>query len=77
LTWGLTEEVGTGAGKDTSQLEDTATWGAGADRLEVTVYESYKGKVKTHKQTKSVNNRKTVKTVMTLTWYRPIGLALQ
>jgi hypothetical protein len=35
--------------------------------------QSYKGKVKTHKykkQTKSVNNRKTVKTVMTLTWYR-------
>ena len=30
--------------------------------------QSYKGKVKT--QTKSVNNRKTVKTVMTLTWYR-------
>jgi len=34
--------------------------------------QSNKGKVKTHKykQTKSVNNRKTVKTVMTLTWYR-------
>ena len=33
--------------------------------------QSYKGKVKTHKkQTKSVNNRKTVKTVMTLTWCR-------
>jgi hypothetical protein len=38
--------------------------------------QSYKGKVKTHKyitrykQTKSVNNRKTVKTVMTLSWYR-------
>jgi hypothetical protein len=35
--------------------------------------QSYKGKVKTHmyiKQIKSVNNRKTVKTVMTLTWYR-------
>ena len=34
--------------------------------------QSYKGKVKTHKyiKTKSVNNRKTVKTVMTLTWYR-------
>jgi hypothetical protein len=34
--------------------------------------QSYKGKVKTHKyiNTKSVNNRKTVKTVMTLTWYR-------
>ena len=33
---------------------------------------SYKGKVKTHNyiNTKSVNNRKTVKTVMTLTWYR-------
>ena len=30
--------------------------------------QSYKGKV--YKQTKSVNNRKTVKTVMTLTWYR-------
>jgi hypothetical protein len=30
--------VGTGAGIDTSQLEDTATWGAGADMLEVTVY---------------------------------------
>jgi hypothetical protein len=25
---------------------------------------------KVYKQTKSVNNRKTVKTVMTLTWYR-------
>ena len=25
---------------------------------------------KLYKQTKSVNNRKTVKTVMTLTWYR-------
>ena len=37
MTWGLTDEVGTGAGKDTSQLEDTATSGAGADRLEVTV----------------------------------------
>ena len=34
--------------------------------------QSYKGKVKTHNyiKTKSVNNRKTVKTVMTLTWYR-------
>ena len=34
--------------------------------------QSYKGKVKTHKyiNTKSVNNWKTVKTVMTLTWYR-------
>jgi hypothetical protein len=35
--------------------------------------QSYKGKVKTHKyinRKKSVNNRKTVKTVMTLTWYR-------
>ena len=38
--------------------------------------QSYKGKVKTHKyitrykQTKSVNNRKTVKTVTTLSWYR-------
>ena len=35
--------------------------------------QSYKGKVKTHKyinRQKSVNNRKTVKTVMTLTWYR-------
>jgi len=34
--------------------------------------QSYKGKAKTHKyykQTKSVNNRKTVKTVMILTWY--------
>ena len=30
--------------------------------------QSYKRKV--YKQTKSVNNRKTVKTVMTLTWYR-------
>ena len=30
--------------------------------------QSYKGKV--YKQTKSVNNRKTVKTAMTLTWYR-------
>jgi hypothetical protein len=30
--------------------------------------QSYKGKVKT--QSKSVNNRETVKTVMTLTWYR-------
>jgi hypothetical protein len=29
--------------------------------------QSYKGKVKTHKY---INNRKTVKTVMTLTWYR-------
>ena len=27
-------------------------------------------KRKVYKQTKSVNNRKTVKTVMTLTWYR-------
>ena len=35
--------------------------------------QSPKGKVKTHKyinRKKSVNNRKTVKTVMTLTWYR-------
>ena len=35
--------------------------------------QSYKGKVKTRKyinKTKSVNNRKTVKTVMTLTWYK-------
>ena len=35
--------------------------------------QSYKGKVKTHKfinRKKSVNNRKTVKTIMTLTWYR-------
>jgi len=35
--------------------------------------QSYKGKVKTHKYINrqySVNNRKTVKTVMTLTWYR-------
>ena len=35
--------------------------------------QSYKGKVKTHKyinRKKSVNNQKTVKTVMTLTWYR-------
>ena len=34
--------------------------------------QSYKGKVKTqvYKQTKSVNNRKTVKNVITLTWYR-------
>ena len=35
--------------------------------------QSYKGKVKTHKyinRQKSVNNRKTVKIVMTLTWYR-------
>ena len=36
--------------------------------------QSYTGKVKTHKyvykQTKSVNNRKTVKTAMTLIWYR-------
>ena len=35
--------------------------------------QSYKGKVKTHKyinRQKSVNNRKTVKTVMTLIWYR-------
>ena len=35
--------------------------------------QSYKGKVKTHKyinRKKSVNNRKTAKTVMTLTWYR-------
>ena len=30
--------------------------------------ESQKGKV--YKQTKSVNNRKNVKTAMTLTWYR-------
>jgi hypothetical protein len=36
------------------------------------IEQSYNGKVKTHKyykQTKSVN-RETVKTVMTLTWYR-------
>ena len=35
--------------------------------------QSYKGKVKTHNyinRQKTVNNRKTVKTVMTLTWYR-------
>jgi hypothetical protein len=36
--------------------------------------QSSKGKGKTHKsvnkQTKSVNNRKTVKTAMALTWYR-------
>ena len=35
--------------------------------------QSYKGKVKTHKyinKTKSVNNWKTVKTLMTPTWYR-------
>ena len=35
--------------------------------------QSCKGKVKTRKyinKTKSVNNRKTVKTVMTLTWYK-------
>jgi hypothetical protein len=34
--------------------------------------QSYKGKVKTHNyiKTKSVNNQKNVKTVMTLTWYR-------
>ena len=32
--------------------------------------QSYKGKVKTHQYIKSVNNQKTVKTVMTLTWYR-------
>jgi hypothetical protein len=35
--------------------------------------QSYEGKVKTikvYKQTKSVNNWKTVKTVMILTWYR-------
>ena len=35
--------------------------------------QSYKGKVKTHNyinRQKSVNSRKTVKTVMTLTWYR-------
>jgi hypothetical protein len=34
--------------------------------------QSYKGKVKAqvYKQTKSVNNRKTVKNVITLTWYR-------
>jgi hypothetical protein len=34
--------------------------------------QSYKGKVKTqvYKRTKSVNNRKTVKTVLILTWYR-------
>ena len=37
--------------------------------------QSYKGKVKTHKYINrqnqpTVNNRKTVKTVMTLTWYR-------
>jgi hypothetical protein len=35
--------------------------------------QSYKGKVKTHKYIKRQNqstNRKTVKTVMTLTWYR-------
>jgi hypothetical protein len=31
--------------------------------------QSYKGKV-INKQTKPVNNRKTVKTAITLTWYR-------
>jgi hypothetical protein len=38
--------------------------------------QSYKGKVKTHNyiNTKSVNNRKTVKTVMTLTWYRVLTI---
>jgi hypothetical protein len=28
----LTEEVGTGAGKNTSQLEDTATWNLSGSR---------------------------------------------
>jgi hypothetical protein len=32
--------------------------------------QSFKGKVETHQHSKSVNNRKTVKTVMTLSWYR-------
>jgi hypothetical protein len=39
------------------------------DKIEVTkVFITFNSQV--YKQTKSVNNRKTVKTVMTLTWYR-------